>query len=155
MEKFEISDSKLEHNNWRFPKEIKTRPLRDLDEDDFLVNHKASFSMFTVAFVLTVLGRLIEATMIALSGLSYCTPNDLHMQCTATYYAICRVGNAVSANLENTTKLPIRDDLLKIVKHEGWVSDDYEHLWRRDSGGSAALTSHAILSRLHQQAVSQ
>jgi len=40
MEKFEISDSKLEHNDWRFPKEIKTRPLRELDDDDFLINHK-------------------------------------------------------------------------------------------------------------------
>jgi hypothetical protein len=62
LQKFEISDSRLEvrelhhprhvpedvictktsqHNNWKFPQTLKTRPLRKLDEEDFLVNHKA------------------------------------------------------------------------------------------------------------------
>ena len=36
----QVTDSKLEHNNWRFPNTIKIRPLRDLDDDDFLINHK-------------------------------------------------------------------------------------------------------------------
>lgn len=31
-----------QHNNWHFPNNIKTRPLRELDDDDFLHNHKAS-----------------------------------------------------------------------------------------------------------------
>lgn len=42
LHKFELRDSQLEHNDWRFPNHIKTRPLRDLDDDDFLINHKAS-----------------------------------------------------------------------------------------------------------------
>lgn len=41
---FEIRDSQLEHNDWRFPNHIKTRPLRELDDDDFLINHKVSNS---------------------------------------------------------------------------------------------------------------
>lgn len=53
----------------------------------------------------------------------------------------------MSANLEDTTNLPIQSDILKIVRQQGWISDDYEHLWRRDSGGSAALSSHGILSK--------
>lgn len=42
LAKWEIRDSQLEHNNWKFPGHLKTRPLRDLDDDDFLVHHKAS-----------------------------------------------------------------------------------------------------------------
>ncbi|KAK3617592.1 hypothetical protein LTR22_026689 [Elasticomyces elasticus] len=111
LSKYEITDSKLEHSNWRFPSLIKTRPLRELDEDDFLINHKIdrSYDDSTVRFKLLV-------------------------------------GGAVSANLEDSNNLPIRQDILKIVKEQKWVSDEYEHMWRRDGGGSAALTSHGILT---------
>ncbi|KAK4546451.1 hypothetical protein LTR36_002128 [Oleoguttula mirabilis] len=60
------------------------------------------------------------------------------------------VANAVSANLEDNTGLPLKPEIHKIVKEQGWVSDEYEHLWRRDGGGSAALTSHGILTFLLQ-----
>ncbi|KAK3615403.1 hypothetical protein LTR56_026611 [Elasticomyces elasticus] len=115
LSKYEITDSKLEHSNWRFPSLIKTRPLRELDEDDFLINHKIdrSYDDSTVRFKLLV-------------------------------------GGAVSANLEDSNNLPIRQDILKIVKEQKWVSDEYEHMWRRDGGGSAALTSHGILTFLLQ-----
>ena len=56
------------------------------------------------------------------------------------------MGNAISANLEDTTNLPIKPEVLQLVKKQGWISDEYEHLWGRDGGGSAALTSHGILS---------
>ena len=56
------------------------------------------------------------------------------------------IGSAVSANLQDTAKLPIKADVLEQVKKNGWISEEYEHLWRRDGGGSAALTSHGILS---------
>ncbi|CAG8505938.1 6178_t:CDS:10 [Scutellospora calospora] len=45
----------------------------------------------------------------------------------------------------NTPPLPIPDDVREIVKKEGWISDEYEHLWSRDGGGSASLTSHNTL----------
>jgi len=57
------------------------------------------------------------------------------------------VADAVSANLEDNTHLPLKPEIHKIVKQHGWVSEEYEHLWRRDGGGSAALTSHGILSK--------
>jgi len=60
------------------------------------------------------------------------------------------VGSAVSANLTDTANLPVKADVLKQVKKNGWISDEYEHLWRRDGGGSAALTSHKILTFLLQ-----
>lgn len=60
---------------------------------------------------------------------------------------VSRVANAVSANLEDNTALPLKPEIHRVVKQQGWVSDEYEHLWRRDGGGSAALTSHGILSR--------
>ena len=49
LSKFEITDSKLEHSNWHFPGLIKTRPLRDLDDDDFLINHKVDSLAFGCA----------------------------------------------------------------------------------------------------------
>ncbi|KAI7309829.1 hypothetical protein KC315_g12842 [Hortaea werneckii] len=107
LAKWEIRDSQLEHNNWRFPGHLKTRPLRDLEDDDFLVHHKA------IRFKLLV-------------------------------------ANAVNANLENTGKLPLKPDVHEIVKQQRWISDEYEHLWRRDGGGSAALTSHGILTFMLQ-----
>ncbi|KAI7534610.1 hypothetical protein KC331_g12471 [Hortaea werneckii] len=107
LAKWEIRDSQLEHNNWKFPGHLKTRPLRDLDDDDFLVHHKA------IRFKLLV-------------------------------------ANAVNANLENTGKLPLKPDVHEIVKQQRWISDEYEHLWRRDGGGSAALTSHGILTFMLQ-----
>ncbi|KXL45439.1 hypothetical protein M433DRAFT_153566 [Acidomyces richmondensis BFW] len=115
LQKFEISDSKLEHNNWRFPATIKTRPLRELEEDDFLVNHKIdrSYDDSTVRFKLLV-------------------------------------GSAIKANLEDSTNLPLKPEVAKSVKQQGWVSDEYEHLWRRDGGGSACITLHGILSFLLQ-----
>ena len=58
LSKFEISDSKLEHSNWRFPSLIKTRPLRELDDEDFLVNHKVG-SIF-VRFVRHTLTRCAD-----------------------------------------------------------------------------------------------
>lgn len=57
------------------------------------------------------------------------------------------VGSAISANLQDTTNLPVKADVLQQVKKNGWTSDEYEHLWRRDGGGSAALTSHGVLSK--------
>ncbi|WPG99167.1 Hypothetical protein R9X50_00197800 [Acrodontium crateriforme] len=113
--KFEISDSKLEHNNWRFPSNIRLRPMLELDEEDFLVNHKIdrSYDDSTVRFKLVV-------------------------------------ANAVSANLQDTSKLPIRNEYQKVIRDQGWISDEYEHLWRRDGGGSAALTSRGILTFLLQ-----
>jgi hypothetical protein len=56
------------------------------------------------------------------------------------------VGNAVSANLKDTQKLPFDSEVVQTIKDQGWISDEYVHLWRRDEGGSAALTSHGILS---------
>jgi len=57
------------------------------------------------------------------------------------------IGNGVSANLEDTSNLPIKPEVKELVKKSGWISEEYEHLWRRDGGGSAALTSHGILSK--------
>nr|POF27603.1 hypothetical protein CFP56_73788 [Quercus suber] len=104
LQKFEISDSKLEvrghdssvvlhspyltceskHNGWKFPSTIKCYPFRADDEDDisFLVSHK--------------------------------------------------VGCGIGANLEDQVKLPFKPDILKVVKEQGWIGADYEHLWRRD-----------------------
>ncbi|KAI5357830.1 Putative corA, transmembrane region [Septoria linicola] len=115
LEKFEITDSRLEHNNWQFPPTLKTRPLRKLEEEDFLINHKIdrSYDDSTVRFKLLA-------------------------------------GNAVSANLVDTSKLPFGHEIVETVKKQGWISDEYEHLWRRDEGGSAALTSHGILTFILQ-----
>ncbi|CAK1361629.1 uncharacterized protein RHO25_004799 [Cercospora beticola] len=115
LEKFEITDSRLEHNDWLFPSTLKTRPLRKLEEEDFLTNHKIdrSYDDSTVRFKLLV-------------------------------------ANAVSANLVDTSKLPFQPEVVETVKQQGWISDEYEHLWRRDEGGSAALTSHGILTFILQ-----
>jgi hypothetical protein len=56
------------------------------------------------------------------------------------------VANAVSANLLDSDNLPFDKNIIKVTKEQGWISDEYEHLWRRDEGGSAALTSRGILS---------
>lgn len=56
------------------------------------------------------------------------------------------VGNAVSANLKDQNNLPYDPEIVSTIKDQGWISDEYLHLWRRDEGGSAALTSHGILS---------
>ena len=40
LQTYQISDSRLSHLNWHFPSNIKLRPLRDPEDDDFLVNHK-------------------------------------------------------------------------------------------------------------------
>ncbi|KAI7264305.1 hypothetical protein KC345_g8863 [Hortaea werneckii] len=118
LAKWEIRDSQLEHNNWKFPGLIKTRPLRDLEDDDFLIHHKAN-------------AGLTGAMMTVQSASSF-------------------LANAVNANLENTGKLPLKPDVHEIVKQQRWISDEYEHLWRRDGGGSAALTSHGILTFMLQ-----
>lgn len=60
------------------------------------------------------------------------------------------VGNAVSANLKDQDNLPYDPEVLSTIKQQKWISDEYIHLWRRDEGGSAALTSHGILSFLLQ-----
>lgn len=72
LEKFEITDSRLEHNNCTslpkgyqsyalltflvgaFPSTLKTRELRKLAEEDFLINHKIdrSYDDSTVRFKL-------------------------------------------------------------------------------------------------------
>lgn len=73
LEKFEITDSRLEHNNCMkmrskdipiapgancligaFPNVLKTRELRKLEEEDFLINHKIdrSYDDSTVRFKL-------------------------------------------------------------------------------------------------------
>lgn len=82
--------------------------------------------------------------MTAPSGSSCCEsrPEDVILP----KLKIRRVGSAVSANLTDTNKLPVDSELVEIVKKQGWISDEYLHLWRRDEGGSAALTSHGILS---------
>lgn len=112
LRKFTISDSELGHNNWRFPAQIKLRPLRDSDEEeDFLVNHKIdrSYDDSTVRFKLLVADS---------------TP--LHRNADAP-------------------PLPMPKEVREIVKKQRWISDEYEHLWSRDGGGSAALTSHNTL----------
>lgn len=40
LQTYQISYSRLSHLNWHFPSNIKLRPLRDPEDDDFLVNHK-------------------------------------------------------------------------------------------------------------------
>ncbi|OTA24998.1 hypothetical protein BTJ68_12352 [Hortaea werneckii EXF-2000] len=122
LAKWEIRDSQLEHNNWKFPGHIKTRPLRDLEDDDFLVHHKASAGF-------GIIDRSYDDSTVRFKLL---------------------VANAVNANLENTGKLPLTPDVHEIVKQQRWISDEYEHLWRRDGGGSAALTSHGILTFMLQ-----
>lgn len=77
------------------------------------------------------------------SGLSCC---KCFWKILSSRLTVCRVGSAVSANLTDTNKLPVEPELVDVVKKQGWVSDEYLHLWRRDEGGSAALTSHGILS---------
>ena len=84
--------------------------------------------------------------MIALSASNSCAKllqcHEWRLQLTSR-----RVGNAISANLEDTTNLPVNKEALDLVKKSGWIGEEYEHLWRRDGGGSAALTSHGILSK--------
>ncbi|KAI7164639.1 hypothetical protein KC349_g527 [Hortaea werneckii] len=127
LAKWEIRDSQLEHNNWKFPGHIKTRPLRDLEDDDFLVHHKASEHV--LSSVAVVIDRSYDDSTVRFKLL---------------------VANAVNANLENTGKLPLKPDVHEIVKQQRWISEEYEHLWRRDGGGSAALTSHGILTFMLQ-----
>lgn len=116
LRKFDISDSKLEHNNWKFPSTIKLRPLRDLDDDEFLVNHKIdrSYDDSTVRFKLLVAD----------------TP--------------------ITRKTDDTPPLPLPEPVKQTLKKQRWISDEWEHLWRRDGGGSAALTSHATLTFLLQ-----
>ncbi|KAF2716507.1 hypothetical protein K431DRAFT_235238 [Polychaeton citri CBS 116435] len=52
---------------------------------------------------------------------------------------------------EDSPKLPFTDEIKEIVKGQKWTSDEWEHLWGRDAGGSAALTSHGILSMINLQ----
>ncbi|KXS97479.1 hypothetical protein AC578_9077 [Pseudocercospora eumusae] len=117
LSKFQISDSTLEkqHNDWKFPDTLKARPLRKLEEEDFLINHKIdrSYDDSTVRFKLLV-------------------------------------ANAVSANLSDQDRLPFNHEIIDVVKKQGWISDEYVHLWRRDEGGSAALTNHGILTFMLQ-----
>lgn len=116
LRKFTISDSELGHNNWRFPPQIKERPLRDLDDDEFLVNHKIdrSYDDSTVRFKLLVADA-----------------------------------PATRKNAD-APPLPMGKEVRDIVKKERWISDEYEHLWKRDGGGSAALTSHNTLTFMLQ-----
>lgn len=116
LRKFNISDSELGHNNWQFPSQIKLRPLRDLEEEDFLVNHKIdrSYDDSTVRFKLLV-------------------ADPPHTRRNA-----------------DAPPLPMSDEIRGIVKKQRWISDEYEHLWGRDGGGSAALTSHNTLTFLLQ-----
>jgi hypothetical protein len=111
LRKFTISDSELSHNNWRFPAQIKPKPLRNLDDEDFLENHKIdrSYDDSTVRFKLLV------------------------------------ADPPITRRNSNTPPLPMPDDVREIVKKQGWISDEYEHLWSRDGGGSASLTSHNTL----------
>ncbi|KAI7235775.1 hypothetical protein KC330_g4074 [Hortaea werneckii] len=127
LAKWEIRDSQLEHNNWKFPGHIKTRPLRDLEDDDFLVHHKASEHV--LSGVAVMIDRSYDDSTVRFKLL---------------------VANAVNANLESTGKLPLKPDVHEIVKQQRWISEEYEHLWRRDGGGSAALTSHGILTFMLQ-----
>lgn len=115
LQKFEITDEKLEHNEWRFPSSIRLRPLRELEDEDFLVNHKIdrSYDSSTVRFKLLVSQSVIHKHV-------------------------------------DTPSLPMPVEVQAVVKQQGWISDEYEHLWSRDGGGSAALTSHGILSFLLQ-----
>ncbi|EGP90590.1 uncharacterized protein MYCGRDRAFT_90665 [Zymoseptoria tritici IPO323] len=56
------------------------------------------------------------------------------------------IGNSTSANLKDTQNVPFDSEVIKTITDQGWISDEYTHLWRRDEGGSAALTSHGILN---------
>jgi hypothetical protein len=111
LRKFTISDSELGHNNWRFPAQIKLRPLRDLDDEDFLVNHKIdrSYDDSTVRFKLLV------------------------------------ADPPITRRNADAPPLPMPDEVRDIVKKERWISDEYEHLWSRDGGGSASLASNNTL----------
>ncbi|KAM0714814.1 hypothetical protein Q7P37_009278 [Cladosporium fusiforme] len=116
LRKFTISDAELEHNNWQFPSHIKQRPLRDLEDEEFLLNHKIdrSYDDSTVRFKLLV------------ADAPYTRRNA------------------------DAPPLPIIDEVREVVKKERWISDEYEHLWGRDGGGSAALTSHNTLTFMLQ-----
>ena len=111
LRKFTISDSELGHNNWRFPTQIKLRPLRNLDDEDFLVNHKIdrSYDDSTVRFKLLV-----------------ADPPKTRRNADAP-------------------PLPMPTEVRDIIKKQRWISDEYEHLWSREGGGSASLTSHNTL----------
>ena len=82
--------------------------------------------------------------MTAPSGSNCCKPVRDRRSLVCAHRS--RVGNGISANLEDTSNLPIKTEVKDLVKKSGWTSEEYEHLWRRDGGGSAALTSHGILS---------
>lgn len=116
LRKFTISDSELGYTNWHFPSHIKLRPLRDLEDEDFLVNHKIdrSYDDSTVRFKLLV------------AEPPYARRNA------------------------DAPPLPMSNEIREIVKKERWTSDEYEHLWCRDGGGSAALTSHNTLTFMLQ-----
>ena len=111
LRKFTISDSELGHNNWRFPAQIKLRPLRDLDDEDFLVNHKIdrSYDDSTVRFKLLV------------------------------------ADPPITRRNADAPPLPMPTEVRDIIRKQRWISDEYEHLWSRDGGGSASLTSHNTL----------
>lgn len=118
LKKFEITDSDLEHNTWRFPASIKLRALRDLDEDDFLVNHRIdpSYSYLTARFKLLVAEHARPSNDDAASDLPLPLPPAIH----------------------------------DLVKDQGWISDEYEHLWSRSAGISVVLTLHGVLTFLLQ-----
>ncbi|KAK4903463.1 hypothetical protein LTR27_000394 [Elasticomyces elasticus] len=149
LSKYEITDSKLEHSNWRFPSLIKTRPLRELDEDDFLINHKVGCSRSVRVTRLTLYRCIVipspRRSFTRSTVLIASLPSDRSYDDSTVRFKLL-IGGAVNANLEDSNNLPIRQDILKIVKEQKWVSEEYEHMWRRDGGGSAALTSHGILT---------
>ncbi|KAK6437197.1 hypothetical protein LTR95_006613 [Oleoguttula sp. CCFEE 5521] len=116
LRKFEISDSKLEHNNWRFPSPIRLKPLRELDDEDFLTHHKIdrSYDSSTVRFKLLVADPPLTRS------------ND------------------------EIPPYPLPAAVEEILERQRWISDEYEHLWQRDSGGSTTLLAHGVLTFLLQ-----
>ncbi|QIW97052.1 hypothetical protein AMS68_002570 [Peltaster fructicola] len=116
LRKYATSDTELERSNWRFPAAIKLRPLRDLEDDDFLTDHTIdrSYDDATIRFKLLA----ADAPRVRADG--------------------------------ETPALPLPDDVLQVMREQGWISAEYEHLWRRNGGGSAALASGKVLSFLLQ-----
>lgn len=111
LRKFTISDSELGHNGWRFPAQLRLRPLKDFDDKEFLENHKIdrSYDDSTVRFKLLV------------------------------------ADPPTTRRNADAPPLPIPTEMRGVVRKQRWISDEYEHLWSRDGGGSASLTSHNTL----------
>lgn len=97
----QVTDSKLEHNNWRFPNNIKIRPLRGLDDDDFLINHKVGFVAKSIRGVTDSSARSIGATMIAQCGSSCCRCLR-HAMCPTGAY--CIAGSAMGSVRTSRTR---------------------------------------------------